>query len=401
MTQNVNDIHSFNTGLKQANERIKNAKISKEDIDLLKKFNISCRNEGLKKSTIAGHLNICRYIAETFIHLEIDTKLHEIDEGDFWELVEYLEEEKRLSKGTIRNYKKTVKKLFRWYNEDEPPKWVKNLKLEDIDSTIQPHEILNQDEVDKILDKCKHPRDKAFIAVLADGGLRVGAAASCQIKHVEFSNNYAMLYISKTSQSRKNTTPKGIPLTWSTGYLNQWYSIHPSKGDPEAPLWITLDKNQEPMSYNSWRKRIKNIAKSVDIKKDVNPHAFRHYAITNWILDGLSEQEIKHRAGWSKGSDRMFKVYGNFTDKQINDGIYQKYGIETNQNKRHVKLENCSRCGNILKPTDKFCSRCALVLDQDSADELKYYNDKMSTAISKIMNTEEGRKLFDELQKGK
>ncbi len=36
-----------------------------------------------------------------------------------------------------------------------------------------------------------------------------------------------------------------------------------------------------------------------EVGRGVNPHSFRLKAITNWILDGLNEQEVKHRAGWS------------------------------------------------------------------------------------------------------
>ena len=53
----------------------------------------------------------------------------------------------------------------------------------------------------------------------------VGALASCRIKNVEFNQYGAIIYISKTSRSKKTAAPKGIPITWSTGYLNQWLFV--------------------------------------------------------------------------------------------------------------------------------------------------------------------------------
>lgn len=262
---------------------------------------------------------------------------------------------------------------------------------------MQPHELLTPGELDKMLAACTHPRDRALIAVLADGGMRIGALASCRLKHVEFSDYGALLYISQTSQSRKSTKPKGIPLTWSTGYLSQWHSIHPLKDDLEAPLWVTLNKKHEPVSYKSLRITIKTIGEKAGIKKRVNPHSLRHFAITNWVLDGLNEQEIKHRAGWSKGSSQMFKIYSNFTDQQMNDVIYTKYGLKTD-NKRHVTLDKCPRCNNILRATDKFCSQCSLVLDHESHKELQKYEAKIPEILQAIMRTEEGRKLFEGVQ---
>jgi hypothetical protein len=59
-------------------------------------------------------------------------------------------------------------------------------------------------------------------------------------------------------------------------------------------------------------------------------------------------------------SGGMFKVYANFTDQEINDRIYEKYGLK-NEDKRHVTLKKCPRCSNVLRLEDKFCSQCSLV----------------------------------------
>lgn len=122
--------------------------------------------------------------------------------------------------------------------------------------------------------------------------MRIGALASCRIKGVVFNKYGAIIYIFKKSKSKKTTKPKGIPITWSTGYLNQWLAIHPERENSEAPLWI---KKREggAMSSQSIRTMLSRLRENVEIKKPVNPHSFRHLAITNWILDGYNEQEVK------------------------------------------------------------------------------------------------------------
>jgi hypothetical protein len=119
-------------------------------------------------------------------------------------------------------------------------------------------------------------------------------------------------------------------------------------------------------------------------------------AVTHWILDGYNEQEIKHRAGWSKGSTRMFKIYGNFTDQEINDRIYEKCGLKT-EDKRHVTLKKCPRCSNVLRYTDKFCSQCSLVLDRQSLDEIKQYENRLPEILQLVMKSEEARKLLTKM----
>jgi integrase/recombinase XerD len=369
MTKSVDDIHCMDTGYLNAKQRLKNADIGEENKKFIENFSIALRREGATKTTLTWYLNYSTRMIQRLQELGFNETLDKLDPNTFDKLIIFLEDERKLSPGTIRNYKKLIKKFFRWSTDGNPPNWIRDLKLKTIESPVQPSDILNKEEFTRLLEACRHPRDKAIIAVLADGGIRVGALASCRIKNLELNQYGAMIYLSKTGVN-KTTPAKGIPLTWSTGYLSQWLAVHPLRDDPEAPLWVTLDKNKEAVSYKTIRKMVKTSAEKAGIKKNVHPHLLRHTAITNWILDGLNEQEVKHRAGWSRGSTQMFKIYANFTDKEINNSIFEKYGLKT-EDKRHIILKRCPRCSNILKQGDKFCSQCALVLDQATALRLE------------------------------
>lgn len=380
MTQNVDDVHSYDTGFIKAMERLESAPTSQINKDKIKGFVMNCRTEKLAKSTITNYLNLLTRMTARLKETGFNKNLDEMEQNDFDKLQLHLEDVKKICAGEIRNYKKVTKKFFSWLGNGEPPKWVSKIKLENIDSTVQPSDILTQADIDKLLAACRHPRNKAFIAVMLDSGMRVGALASTRVKNVEINQYGAILYISKTSRSKKTTAPKGIPITWSTGYLNQWLAVHPMKDDPEAPLWTTLNEPYQAMSYKTIRATIQNIAESAGIKKRVNPHSFRHKAITSWILDGLNEQEVKHRAGWSRGSMQMMKIYANFTDNEINDRIFERYGLKTDE-KRQITLDKCPRCNNVLKPADRFCSQCSLVLDKGIAKNI----DEKTRAVPELL----------------
>jgi integrase len=393
MTRNVDDIHSLDNAFDHAMDRFNRAEIEPADREKLEAFFRALRREGLAKNTVTWYVNYTTRMYQTIKAIGYDKPLQDFDHEDLERLLFYVEDVKKLSAGSLWNYKKLIKKLMRWMHNDEPPKWVRDLKLNKEDSPVQPSDLLTQKEFDTLLEACRHPRDKAIIAVLADSGMRIGALASCRVKNAEFNQYGAIIYISKTSKSKKTTPAKGIPITWSTGYLNQWLAVHPLKDDPEAPLWVTRSKKMEPLSYKSIRKTIADIGDRAGIKKKVNPHSFRHLAITHWILDGYNEQEIKHRAGWSKGSSQMFKIYGNFTDQEINDRIFEKCGLKT-EDKRHVTLKKCPRCSNVLRPEDKFCSQCSLVLDRESLDRIQKLEQVMPDILNMVMKSEEARKLF-------
>jgi integrase/recombinase XerD len=106
------------------------------------------------------------------------------------------------------------------------------------------------------------------------------------------------------------------------------------------------------------------------MKGHVHPHTLRHYAVTCWILDGLREQDINYRAGWTKDSKQMFSTYGNFADDDMNMRIFEHYGLKTDD-RRQIVLKKCPRCNNVLKPEDRFCSQCSLVLSNDAFQEVQ------------------------------
>ncbi|SES90935.1 Site-specific recombinase XerD [Methanococcoides vulcani] len=396
MTRNVDDVHSYDSGYENALIRLEKLTTSDKNKTLVEKFVRSCRRNELAKSTITNYINLLKRMIQRLEDIGYTDDLDKLDQETFDYLLFHLEDDCELSKGEIRNYKKCVKKFFKTImDEDGVPRWVHDLKLKSIETPVQPSDLPTKEEVDAMLKACKNARDRAFLAILCDAGLRIGALASCRIKNVESNEYGSMIYISTTSRSKKTTPPKGLPLTWSSGYLQQWMALHPLREDPEAPLWVTLTVKKEPISYNSIRVTLKRIAKRAGVTKNIHAHVFRHYAITCWILDGLSEQMINFRAGWAKNSKQMYTIYANFTDQEMNDLVYEKYGLKT-KDKRHVTLSNCPRCNNVLQETDRFCSQCNLVLDHEMNNKMNEMKTKVPTGLSLLLSDPEVQALLAE-----
>jgi len=392
MTRNVDDVHAFDTGFLKAMERLDELDTSEENKAIVKKFIKSCRLDGLAKSTLTHYTNQLKRMIQRLPESGFEGTIDKLDEDAFYDFIIYLEDKAQLSHNEIRNYKKVVRKLYRHIYGDNVPRWVEKIKLGTVETHVQPQDLPEKDMIDKMIKVCTNARNRALVATFYDGGFRPGALISCRVGNVESNDYGSIVYLSKTSRSKKTTPAKGIPLTWSSGYLQQWLAVHPLRDDPEAPLWVTLDKNHTAMSYKTFRVTIQKIAKDAGIK-DFYPYLLRHKAITDWILQGFNEQTINHRAGWSKGSTQMYKVYGNFTDQEMNDVVYEKYGLKKDD-KKQVTLSNCPRCHNILRPEDKFCSQCSLVLDHQALDEIGKYEARIPEILQLVMRSEEARKLL-------
>ncbi|CAG0962408.1 hypothetical protein METP3_00917 [Methanosarcinales archaeon] len=389
-TSNPDDIHGFDKGYEAALHRLDSALISEKNKELIRAFVKNSKKKGNRKSTYTNDLNIALRMA-FFYKKDLDT----ISEDDFDRLIDGLE-----VKGmNDYNYRKVTKKFFKWHTNDDVPKWVRQVRLPHEETPVQPSDLLNKEHLDRLLNACEHPRDKALVAVALDSTMRIGAIGTLRIKGVEFNQNGAIIYMSTTSQNLKTTKPKPVPLTWSTGFLNQWLSIHPCKDDPDGPLWVNLkgQHRNKAMSYNKLRKVLESAAEKAGIKKRIFFHLFRHQGVTDMILKGFNDQQIKFQAGWAPDSDRMLKIYGNFRDGDMVKSIYAKHGLRSEDDKP-VTLKQCPRCHAVLVPEARMCHQCALILDASlDKERLGIEDDVAEKALLKLMGNEKIMAMFKEM----
>jgi integrase/recombinase XerD len=80
--------------------------------------------------------------------------LDKLDPNTFNRLLISFEDERKLSSGTIKNYKKLIKIFFRWSTDGNQPKWIMDLKLKIVESPVQTSDILTRDEYTRLLEGC-------------------------------------------------------------------------------------------------------------------------------------------------------------------------------------------------------------------------------------------------------
>lgn len=90
-----------------------------------------------------------------------------------------------LSLWTKREYKKTLKKFFRWLGKKELVDW---FTIGEIKTRKFPDELLTEDDIKKMIGACKNPRDRALIAVLWESGFRVGELGNMRVRDVELTD---------------------------------------------------------------------------------------------------------------------------------------------------------------------------------------------------------------------
>lgn len=389
----VEDVTNFSKKLKTALSLVEKSKnISDDDKKSISEFYFSLRRNNIKISTQIGHINTLKRAYDHMGKLGIKKSFHDIDLFDYDRMLDYFENTCKHKQGTINQFKKTMRKYMKWKHGSNVPQWVlSEIKLIRAPTPIQPNDIPTREEFTEFLEAAKNQRDRAIIAVCGNAGIRIGALLSCTRSSVVETKHGIILYLSKEGQN-KTTPAKGVPLTWSSGELKRWLAVHPIKDDENAPLWTTLRKKKSPsgemkheaLSYGGAYMMFHEIEKQLNHGKHIHPHTMRHYAVTSWILDGLREQDINYMAGWVKDSKQMISTYGNFADDDMNDRIFEFYGLKT-EDRRQVILKTCPLCGNVLKPDDKFCSQCATALDQKALSEKQSVENAISKMVEKLI----------------
>ena len=296
-----------------------------------------------------------------------------------------------LSEESDTTFRVMVKRFYRWLkdpNDEEYPPEVRWLK-----GTVKanrnhlPEELLTQDEVMALIKAARSTRDRAFIAMLYDSGGRIGEVLSLQRKNILFDEHGAVAIVEgKTGQRRDR-------LILSLPFLAEWLNDHPDKR-PDAPLWIHQrqgchQRGIVPMDYASARKLLMRVRDTADIKKRVNPHAFRHARATH-LANILTEAQMKEYFGWTQDS-KMAARYVHLSGRDVDGAILRAHGLQSKVEQDTPKLTvvTCVRCGLQNSTVNKFCSRCSMPLDLKTALEMKENLSKKSD--------EEMQKMRDEL----
>src|SRR5581483_3691837 len=195
-----------------------------------------------------------------------------------------------LGASTVEKRKEVLRPFFRWFrglDEGYPPE-VKRLKSRNLDDedSIPVDELIERNEILRLIQAHEDPQEKARLAVLREAGLRAAEFCSLQIRSVVWDEYGAVLLLPKKTNGKRTkglkTGSRRVRIIDSAPYLRAWFEVHPRKKDPDAPLWFS-NSHRAPgkrLSENAlWTFCVKAGVKA-GLSQHTNPHLFRHSAAT-------------------------------------------------------------------------------------------------------------------------
>ncbi|MFY9299644.1 MAG: site-specific integrase [Candidatus Nitrosotenuis sp.] len=280
------------------------------------------------------------------------------------------------------DHKKVLKIFFRWFKfgsrkykyclkkfrAGDPPE-TEDIVMNKPENKLKGSDLISGTEREWILDACELNRDKALIDIPLDGGIRPGELLSLCVKHVSQDKHGFLIYVEGKTGTRT------VRLIRSTPSLITWIAEHPYRNNPDAPLFINLKgKNVgKPLAYASARQVILRVSENVrklhpQFSKRVFLNLFRHTEATD-AAKFMKDQITKKRHGWSPTS-KMPARYSHLLNDDVEDVIFERYGIKTNKEEKPKLPIECMFCNRINPVHLKICSQCGRALTLEAAYEI-------------------------------
>jgi hypothetical protein len=224
---------------------------------------------------------------------------------------------------------------------------VKNLKSisHGIQRTrLKPSEILNPEDIKKLINVATIERDRCVVAVLFESGMRRGELLSLTNHMVKMDEERQLVTFEIPDEEGCKTGSRTIPCAEIYGYVQDWLKCN--KSDMFMPI-----------SENGLKRILISLFDKAGIKKPYNPHHFRHSAITQTVNIGMQQNAICMRF-WGSPSSDMIDTYVHLSESMQSDAYLKAKGM-TGENTKVINplACRCIECGRLIQSGD-LCKTC-------------------------------------------
>jgi site-specific recombinase XerD/ribosomal protein L40E len=276
-----------------------------------------------------------------------------------------------LKQNTRSSYIRIFKTFYNWLidegystlgisgdrSDDKARRKIKEIKAPGIDSnTTSPDEILTPDEILRLIKAGNSSRDRAFISVLYEGGLRISDLSNLKWKDL-VPDEYG--YKCRVDdEEEKNGKQRFCRLVMSTQYIAQWYNDTPRRA-PTDSVFINTRHPDAGWSYAGVNQLLHGLATKAGITRRIHLHLFRKSRITHMINQGFQESKIKESM-WGNVNTQMFKTYVCLSEEDLDNEFLKQAGMAKSKTSPTARLDAqvCGRCNTINPPGIDWCVKC-------------------------------------------
>ena len=275
--------------------------------DFLKMFLDAKRIEGCSDRTIKFY--------RMTIDKMLQSVLNPIRKITTEDMRSYLSEYQKInncSKVTVDNVRRNISSFFSWLEEENYILKSPMRRIHKIKTNQQVKEIISDEEIEKLRDKCNCSRDLAMIDLLYSTGIRVGELVNLNINDVDFAARECVVF-GKGGKERRVYFDAKAKL-----HLLKYID---SRVDNNKALFVTLDAPYDRLKISGVEIRMRALGRSVNLNK-IHPHKFRRTMATRAIDKGMPIEQVQKILGHSQIDTTMQYAMVNQSNVKTS---HQKY----------------------------------------------------------------------------
>lgn len=222
-----------------------------------------------------------------------------------------------LKNTSIETEKSILKSFFGWLEDEEyivksPARKIKPTKVEK-----RLRNALDDEELEKLRDACKTPRQRALLEFIFSTGCRLSEVVNVNISDINW-DECSLKVIGKGNKEREVQFSKKARL-----YLKKYLA---SRGDISNPsLFITERKPFHRLGKRAIEREIAKIAEQAGMNKAVYPHLLRHTMATMGLRAGMPLPTVQKLLGHSDPATT--EIYAEISNDMVKEE-YRKYLIQ-------------------------------------------------------------------------
>jgi integrase/recombinase XerD len=275
----------------------------------------------------------------------------------------------------VKGYKASTNEKFRqvlklfyktvYGNSDYYPEQVKwfSVKLAKEkagkETSMDMAEFLEEEEVQKLIDRAPTLQKKTFLACMYESGARPEEFLRLTSSDIRVDLNGAVLML------RGKTGERRVRIIAFAKLLQQWLEVHPLRNHNFYPLWISEATNfkNNPLGLRGAQKIIEEtLPKAGLVNKHARLYILRHSRATH-LAKHLTEAQMSTFFGWVQGT-QVVRRYIHLSGKDL-DSTLLALSKEGNIKPEEYEFKSlkCIRCSENIIPGSNFCGKCSLPIN--------------------------------------
>lgn len=318
----------------------------------------------------------------------LDKKFMNPEKRDIVNLMATLKKEKKKDR-TRNHYVIALKQFYKWLNgTKEAPGFVEWLQLTQIKT--EKKDLLNRDDVIRLIDNMQTYRDKVITQLLYDTGARIGEVLAIKRRDIVFTDQGVEISIAGREEGARKTGSRDVFVIGDSVAMLQDYLKSRSMEDDSYVFPMLYGDRNKPCNYDSYVRNLKRAMRLSGIKKNVHAHIFRSTHATELAAKGVQQAVIENQLGWTKAS-RTARFYIDVNSNDVKRSILRANGkdIPDDMPKENIELKTCPRCSTLNPSYAKRCVKCWLPLNLDEAVKAREKEKAVTEAITDFISPDQ------------